>query len=33
MSGRLLAVELRSTTVVQWRWYGYEMDVEFGGNY
>jgi len=33
MSGRLLAIELASDTVLEWRWYGYELDVEFGGNY
>ncbi|HYE38157.1 hypothetical protein [Methylocaldum sp.] len=33
LSGRLLAIELASNTTIEWRWYGYELDVEFGGNF
>jgi hypothetical protein len=33
MSGRLLAIHLESDTSVAWRWHGYELDVDFGGNY
>lgn len=33
MSGRLLALRFRSDTSLQWRLHGYEIDVDFGGNY
>lgn len=33
MSGRLLAIEIYSDTIVSWRWHGYELDVDFGGSY
>jgi len=33
MSGRLLAIRFSSSTIIEWKLLGYEVDVSFGGSY